>query len=118
MGELEDGKRSRRSDKAYAKWLEGIALGVTRTERYIEEIQEERPTLVEVRIKCDPDDDRGVLLIIKGYVGSQDYVAFHRDTTYSTALAALGNRLRNGSLNWREDEGYVDKRTGDRGVEG
>ncbi len=112
MGEREDGKKSARSDKAYAKWLEGIALGVTRTERYIEEIQEERPTLVEVRIKCDPDDERGVLLIVKGYVGGQDYVAFHRDTTYSMALTALGNRLRNGSLSWREDEGYGNKQAG------
>lgn len=109
MGQMEDGKRSKRSDKAFAKWLEGIALGVTRTERYIEDIQEERPTLTEVRVKCDPDDERGVLIIAKGYVGNQEYVAFHRDTTYSMALTALGNRLRNGSLTWREDEGYANQ---------
>lgn len=109
MGELEDAKRTQRSDKSYGKWLEGIALGVTRTERYIEEIQEERPTLTDVRIKCDPDDERGVLIIAKGYIGNQDYVAFHRDTSYSMALTALGNRLRNGSLHWREDAGFTDK---------
>ena len=101
-----DARKSARSDKAYSTWLLGIAEGVTRTEKYIEDIQEERPTLTEVKIKCDPDDERGVLVILKGYLGSQAYVAFHRDGTYSAALTGVGNRLRNGSLRWKEDAGY------------
>jgi len=112
-----DGKKSARSDKAYADWLEGIAHGVTRTEKYIGDIQEDKPTLTEVRIKCDPDDERGVLVILKGYMGSQEYVAFHREETYSAALTGVGNRLRNGSLKWREDAGYGNKPGGHSGTE-
>lgn len=106
MGQQEDERSSRRSDKAYTKWREGIATGVVHTEAYIDAIQEERPTVTEIRIKCDPDDEEGVLIILKGYLGSDSYVAFHRDETYSAALTAVGNRLRNGSLKWRIDHGW------------
>jgi hypothetical protein len=106
MGQQQDEPRTRGSDKAHDKWLMGIALGVVSVENYVEAIQEERPTLTEVRIKCDPDDEQGVLVILKGYLGSQDYVAFHRDSSFTSAITSAGNRLRNGSLKWREDNGY------------
>lgn len=101
-----EGRKMERSNKAYDKWLQGMAFAVTYFERYLEEIQEERPTLTEVRVKCDPDDDEGVLVILKGYVGNVKYIAFHREATYSAAVTGAGNRLRNGSLKWREDLGY------------
>lgn len=106
MGQQEDGKRTAGADRGHAKWLSGIAQGVVSVEHYVETIQEERPTLIEVRIKCDPDDEEGVLVILKGYVGNVEYVAFHRDSTFSAAITAVGNRLRNGSLKWREDHGW------------
>lgn len=109
MGQQEDSSKTRRSDKAYQKWHEGIASGVLYIETYQGDIQEERPTLTEVRLKCDPDDEEGVLVILKGYMGSQEYVAFHRDSTISAALTGAGNRLRNGSLAWREEKPYGDK---------
>lgn len=101
-----DAARTKKSDRAYDVWVKSIAHGVVRTQEYLAAIQEERPTLIEVRIKCDPDDEEGVLVILKGYVGAINYVAFHRDETYSAAVAAVGNRLRNGSLKWRRDEGW------------
>ena len=107
-GQADDNK-SQRSNKAYDKWIVGIARGVLNTEDYLGDIQEERPTLTEVKIKCDPDDEAGVLVILKGYLGGQDYVAFHRDGTFSASLTGVGNRLRNGSLAWREDKGYDGK---------
>lgn len=106
MGQQQDEQKARSSDNAHAKWLRGIAQGVVHTENYVDAIQEERPTLIEVRIKCDPDDEEGVLVILKGYLGSVNYVAFHRDSTYTAAVSTVGNRLRNGSLKWREDHGF------------
>lgn len=106
MSQQNDARKTQKSDKMYDAWLGGIADGVLRTQHYIREIQEERPTLIEVRIKCDPDDERGVLVILKGYLGNQDMVAFHRDENYAAAVTSVGNRLRNGSLRWKEDHGY------------
>jgi len=106
MGQNEDAPSTRTSDKAYTKWLEGVARGVISIENYNIAIQEEKPTLTEFRVKCDPDDEEGVLVVLKGYVGQQEFVSFHRDTTVTAALTSVGNRLRNGSLNWREERPY------------
>lgn len=97
---------SPRPDKALKKLLEKLGWSLLHIEGYVEAIQEDRPTLVGFRVKCDPDDEQGVLVIGKGYLGSADMVCFHRDVTVSDAVSGFGNRLRNGSLKWREDHGY------------
>ncbi len=102
-------RRDNDAPKEKGRWdkiLGGIARGVLNVEDYIDSIQEDRPTLTELRIKCDPDDDQGVLVILKGYVGAQWMIAFHRDATFSDAIRGAGNRLRNGDLKWREDKPY------------
>lgn len=93
-----------RSDRAHRKWLDGLARGLLNLETYNTDIQEGRPTLTQVTVKCDPDDEQGVLIVLKGYEGSAWVVAFHREGTLSAAVAGVGNRLRNGSLKWRKDE--------------
>ena len=95
---------ARGSDAAHKRWLEGIASGVTNIEAYQQAIQEEKPTLTSFTVRCDPDDEKGVLLVLKGYIGSKWYVAFHGDTTITMAMSGAGNRLRNGSLKWKEDD--------------
>lgn len=95
-----------RSDKAYDRWAGEIVRALGNIETYQSEIQEGRPTLVSFRIKCDPDDEKGVLLIAKGYQGSQAFVAFHGDVTVTSAIVGFGNRLANGSLKWREETPY------------
>jgi hypothetical protein len=98
-----------KADRAYAKWQAGLATGLANLEVYRDEIQEGRPTLTELRFKCDPEDDQGVLAIVKGYQGSQWFVAFHRADSLATCVAEVGNRLRNGSLKWREDTPYESR---------
>lgn len=95
-----------RADRAYVKWQKGLASGLANLDNYRDAVQEDRPTLTELRVKCDPDDESGVLIIIKGYVGSEWQVAFHRGDSIATCIAETGNRLRNGSLKWREDKPY------------
>lgn len=98
-----------KADKAYRKWMDGLAGGLLQIGTYQQTIQEEKPTLVEFRVKCDPDDEKGVLVIVKGYLGAEWYVAFHRAETVGEAVQGLGNRLRNGSLKWKEDVPYGDR---------
>lgn len=93
-----------RADRAHKKWLEGLAHGLLHIETYQQDIQEERPTLTGLTIKCDPDDEEGVLIVLRGYLGSEAQVAFHRAGSVSEAVSGAGNRLRNGSLKWRLDE--------------
>lgn len=95
---------ARRSDKAFRKMQEGLAQAIFYIDQYREEVQEERATLTSFIVKCDYDDEAGVLLVIKGYEGSTWRVSFHRGTTVTEALTGLGNRLRNGSLKWRDDD--------------
>ena len=98
-----------KADRAHKKWLAGLVNGLLNLETYNTEIQEGRPTLTQVTVKCDPDDEQGVLIVLKGYEGTSWVVAFHRDTTLSAAISGVGNRLRNGSLKWRADE-YADSK--------
>lgn len=93
-----------KADRAHKRYIEELARGVLNIDRYVEEIQEARPTLVGVKVRCDVTDEMGVLVILTGYEGSKAMVAFHRDITVSAALQGVGNRLRNGSLKWRVDQ--------------
>lgn len=104
-----DAHATRKSSKAYEKWKDSIFSAITHIEQYLDDVQDESPTLTEIRIRCDPTDEEGVLIILKGYHINQLYVAFHREATFSMALTGAGNRLRNGSLKWREDHGYPGK---------
>lgn len=98
-----------KADRAYRKWKDGLSTGLVYIDTYREAIQVERPTLTGITLRCDPDDDKGVLGVVKGYVGSTWYVAFHRADTVALCVSEIGNRMRNGSLKWREDTPYVSK---------
>lgn len=98
-----------KADRAYAKWQKGLSGGLSNIDGYLDTIQEERPTLTSLLVKCDPDDERGVLVVVKGYQGAAWFVAFHRADTVSAAISEVGNRLRNGSLKWREETPYESK---------
>lgn len=72
------------------------------------EATEKRPLVYEIRVKCDPDDEQGVLCIIKAYKPDGYVVAFHREETVWEVLVGVSKRLQNNSLKWREDKPYVD----------
>lgn len=97
------------SDRAHRKWLTGLSNGLLNIQTYQQEIQEGRPTLTGLVVKCDPDDEAGVLVVLKGYLGQVEMVAFHRADTVSEAISSTGNRLRNGSLKWKEDQYAADR---------
>ncbi len=107
MGLIQQEEEFDGSNRIFVEIMVGVARGIIHIHEYNQSIQEEKPTLTDIRIKCDPDDEKGVLIILKGYWGSVDHVAFHRDVTITSALVGVGNRLRNGSLQWREETPYV-----------
>lgn len=75
------------------------------------EATEKRPLVYEVRIKCDPEDDAGVLCIVKAYKPDGYVVAFQREETVWEALVGVSKRLANNSFKWKEDVPY-EKRKG------
>ena len=101
------------SQRAYERMVLDIAHAILNVDLYCEQIQEARPTLTRVLIKCDPDDEMGVLVIGTGYEGSLWLSCFHRDITIAAAITGFGNRLRNGSLKWKEDSYLNDNKSTD-----
>lgn len=89
-----------------AEYYYKVGLSVADIERARDHQGDDRPEVVELRIKCDVADVEGVLVIIKGTHEHKEVVAFHRDDDVVNALRGVGNRLRNGSLKWREEKPY------------
>ena len=97
------------SNRAFEKYVQGLARGLMNIDMYHQDIQEGRPTLTKIIIKCDPDDEQGVLIIGSGYEGGTWKVCFHRDVDIPATVTGFGNRLRNGSLKWKDDD-YANKK--------
>ena len=85
-------------------WYARVGSAVATIEALMHEPTEMRPCIEEIRIVCNVDDPRGVLLVVKGFTPLEPVVAFHADETLTDALRGLGNRLRNSSLKWKVDQ--------------
>lgn len=92
------------SQANYERYLLTIARDVLTLENYVHEGDEERPTIFSITVKCDPMDEQGVLLVLRGYFPQSAVVAFQRGDTLSQALAQAGRRLKNKSMKWKEDQ--------------
>ena len=80
----------------------GVALGDV--DRYRETDHLNAPQLTELRIRCDPADEMGVLVIAKGLSEDGQVVAFHRGETVVEAVAGMAKRLKNQTAKWKSDE--------------
>ena len=92
------------SDQNYWKYLLKIANGVLDITACIHEPTELRPLVRGLTIKCDVDDEEGVLIVVKADTPHEPVVAFHRGADMTEALMTLGRRLKNNSLKWKKDE--------------
>jgi len=81
-----------------------VGLTVGRIDRYMSVPGQDAPELYEVRIKCDPGDPEGVLVILKALAESGYVIGFHRGETIVEALTGASRRLQNHTLKWRVDE--------------
>lgn len=79
----------------------GQALGDV--DRYRDTDHLTAPVLVELRIKCDPADDMGVLVMAKGLSEDGPVIAFHRDESIVAAVQGMSRRLKNQTAKWKED---------------
>ena len=87
-------------------WFEvGVAMGDIDRYRDIDHL--DAPTLLEIRVKCDPADDMGVLIVVKALSDDGPVVAFHRGESVVEAIQGASRRLKNHTLKWRED-GYAN----------
>lgn len=99
---------ARASAIAYQEHLMRIGQHVQDLDRLKWEATEKRPVVYEVKLKCDPDDEQGVLAIVRGYTPGGYVVAFHREETLWETIVGLSKRLGNNSLKWKEDQ-YASK---------
>ena len=74
------------------------------------EATEKRPMVTELRIKCDPEDDAGVLCIIKAYTPHEKVISYQREDTVWEALVGVSKRLKNNSLKWKKDVPYDERK--------
>jgi len=80
----------------------GVAIGDL--DRYREKDHLTAPTLTELRVRCDPEDEMGVLVVAKGLSEDGPVVAFHRGETIVEAVQGMARRLKNQTAKWKEDE--------------
>lgn len=80
----------------------GVSLGDL--DRYRDTDHLAAPVLVELRVRCDPADDMGVLVVAKGLSEDGPVVAFHRGETIVEAVQGMARRLKNQTAKWKEDE--------------
>lgn len=92
------------SARAVTEYWYNIGLGIGRLDKYRGTEHHDAPTLTEVRIKCDPSDEQGVLVVVKGHSDDGPVVAFHRGESVVEALQGVCARLSNHTLKWREDQ--------------
>jgi hypothetical protein len=67
-------------------------------------MNEEKPRVLEVRVKRDRDDERRLLAIVKVRKDGKNYVAFRSGGTMLDILADIGRELESGTLKLREDQ--------------
>ena len=65
--------------------------------------------LKEIRIKVRYGEEGDVLVVVKAEGSEGNQVAFHSGDRVDDVVIGLANRLRNGSLKWREDKPYEQK---------
>lgn len=92
------------SARAVTQYWYDVGLDIGRLDKYRVQEGHDAPVLTELRIRCDPSDDQGVLVVVKGYTEKGYVVAFHRGETVVEALVGAARRVSNHTLKWREDE--------------
>ncbi len=92
------------SARAVTTYWYDVGVSVGDLDRYRDTEHHNAPTLLGLSIRCDPADERGVLVIAKGLGEDGPVVAFHRGETIVEAVQGMSRRLKNQTAKWKEDE--------------
>lgn len=84
-------------------WFD-VGSSIGDLDRYQDREHHDAPTLTEVRIKCDPADELGVLVVVKGITDDGYVICFHRGETIVEALQGASRRVKNHTAKWKEDQ--------------
>jgi hypothetical protein len=88
----------------YARAMVRLAEAITDFERQADRLSESDLLITSMTIRC-PGFDRGdYLLVLRGTTPDGAVVAFHNAPTLWETLEGAVNRLKNGSLKWKEDQ--------------
>ena len=92
------------SARAVTQYWYDIGSGLGGLDRYRANEGHDKPILYELKIKCDPSDEQGVLVMAKAYTEDGYVVGFHRGESVVEAVTGMARRIVNGTLKWREDQ--------------
>jgi hypothetical protein len=67
-------------------------------------------SITEIRIKLDGSVYDNVLLIVKAETPEGNIIAFHGGEDLASVVIGLVNRLDNGSIKWKEDKPYDERK--------
>lgn len=90
--------------RAVTTYWYNVGVSIGDYDRYRDTDHLDAPTLTEIRIRCDPSDEMGVLIIAKGLSEDGPVVAFHRGETIVEAVQGMARRLKNQTAKWKEDQ--------------
>ncbi len=91
------------SARAVAQFWYDVGVAVGDIDRYRSTNHHDAPTLTALKLKCDPADEQGVLVMASGYTEDRDVVAFHRGENVVEAITGMSRRLKNHTAKWKDD---------------
>lgn len=101
--------RERKLLRRAMKLQERMGESVLTLDDYITDTGGHNRYVVEIRFKVRYADEGDILIVVKRAGEGGKEIAFHSADTLGEAVISLANRMRNGSLKWREDKPYGDE---------
>lgn len=101
--------RERKLLKAAETLIERLGEAVLHVDEYIRDPADGEHYISELRFRVRYDAEGDVLGVIKAETGAGKVIAFQSGDTVAEVLRGIVNRLRNGSLQWREDKPYGEE---------
>lgn len=86
------------------RWHYDAGLRWEQTTRLINSNDGTRFHVYEIRAKQKSGSNGGTLLMLKAFGDDGPVIAFHHDNTFYSAFLTVGERLRNGSLQFQTDD--------------
>jgi hypothetical protein len=88
----------------YARAMVRLAESITDFERQADRLSEEDLLLTSMTVRLPGYDRTDYLLVLRGTTPQGPVVAFHNAPTLWETMEGVVNRLKNGSLKWKEDQ--------------
>lgn len=103
-------KRETASRKAAANLLTRLGVRIEQLDRWIEDPPDGETFIQNIQFKVGGGHEDDILAVIRAVVGGEKKVAFHGADTLSECMMGFISRLANGSLTWKADIPYDERK--------